>query len=196
MVLAFGPGTNPNNRSFHSCCWERVGLNGGQFGGLGVFLGDAELFSFDGGPDGLIPDFGIFTGLFKFEGIIFRAEWIVATAINMNAIGDFVVVQPKIIFVHDGFVGAESKLGCGFCLLEKGVGKKARKLTVAQVVQEGSVHGVRFAVGVPSVGGAEGIDEQNFVLLGDLTHSFHVKDQVGVLPGSGSYAGYGLKGSR
>ena len=57
--------------------------------------------------------------------------------------------------------------------MEKRVGKKAGKLAVAQVIEERPVDGVGFAVGIPFVRGTEGVDEQNFVLLG--TTGFLIK---------------------
>ena len=92
----------------------------------------------------------------------------------MNAVWNFVIVQPKVVFVHDGIVHGGSKPRCRFRLLEKRIGKKAGKLAIAQVIEECPVDGMGFAVGIPIVRGTEGVYKQNLILLGYLTHAFDV----------------------
>ena len=110
----------------------------------------------------------------------------------MDPVGDLVVVKPVIILFHDGLVDRRAQFRQWIFRLKKGIGQQLSQFAVTQVVQQGPVHGVGLAIGIPFGGWTECVDEQDTVPLGHFAHSLDVQDEVGVLYGSVGHALHGL----
>ena len=93
--------------------WQVVGLDLRQLGSLGVFLCQVELRSVQERPDGAITNLRILTGLFELERVVLGAKRIVPSSVDMDPVGHLVVVQPKVILLHDCLVKGGSQLVYG-----------------------------------------------------------------------------------
>lgn len=78
-----------------------VGFDLGERGGFGIGGGEVEGFSLSRGPDGAVAVGAHLLELFELGGIVFRAEGIVTAAVNVDAVGDFVVFFPEPVFFGD-----------------------------------------------------------------------------------------------
>ncbi len=83
-----------------------VGFDFGERGGFGIGGSEIERFALGGGPDGLVAIGGHLLEFFKFGGIVFWAERIVAPAVDVDPVWDFVVFFPVPVFFADGVIDA------------------------------------------------------------------------------------------
>lgn len=83
-----------------------VGFNFWEVDGFGIGGSEIEGFTLGGGPDGLVAIGGHLLELFKLGWIVFWAERIVASAVDVDPVWDFVVFFPVPVFFADGVIDA------------------------------------------------------------------------------------------
>ena len=83
-----------------------VGFDLREVDGFGIGGSEIEGFSLGGGPDGLVAIGGHLLEFFKLGWIVFWAERIVAAAVDVDSVWDFVVFFPVPVFFADGVIDA------------------------------------------------------------------------------------------
>jgi len=78
-----------------------VGFDFGEGRGFGIGGGEVEGFPLGGGPDRLVTVRAHFLKFFKLGRVIDGPEGVVAAAVDVDAVGDFVVFLPEPVFFAD-----------------------------------------------------------------------------------------------
>ena len=83
-----------------------VGFNFWEADGFGIGGSEVKGFALGGSPNGLVAIGGHLLEFFKFGGIVFWAERIVAPAVDVDPVWNFVVFFPVPVFFADGVIDA------------------------------------------------------------------------------------------
>lgn len=89
--------------------------------GRGICGGEIEGFVGEGGPDGAVAVGGHLLEFLEFVRVVGGTERAVAAAVDVDAVGDFVVLVPEPVFFADGGEGFGGVAG-GLGFAEEGVG--------------------------------------------------------------------------
>ena len=146
-----------------------VGFDFGERFGSGIGCGEVEGFTLDRGPDRLVAYGAHLLELLELGRVVHGAEGLVAAAINVDSVGDFVVFLPHPVFFVDGGenIGAG---GVGRAASEQVLDQKFGKVFVAGLIEEDSVTSELFLHLEPGMESGVAVHEWDVFLLCHLLH--------------------------